>query len=134
MALADHEVLLAVTLFLAAVVVLLVLRVLGPAHGPLGAIDEQFTQSWFGPQETLQVGGPAGGQMLFVAQGLVEHGGEPARPLAGLLLGEAEEEAHDLLQGVALEVKEDEQELVGRCRQGSLAYPTRKPAGARFHG
>ena len=68
--------LLAVGFLFAAVVLLLVVFVFGPAHGPLGSVEDQQTQLRHLRQERLPVGRPAGGkEQLAPGHGVDLRGG-----------------------------------------------------------
>ena len=118
------------SLLLAAVVLLLVIRVLGPTHGPLGAVDDDH-QLRVLSQHGLQVGGLPGGQEQFALQHGAHQRGEALDPLADLRLAQTKEDFHDLLQGVSLEVKEHKEKL-GSGR-GQLAGLSSRPKGPLAH-
>ena len=129
-------------LLLAAVVLLLVVFVFGPADGPLGPVDDEHQLRVLG-QHRLQIGGLSRWQEQLSAQHRADQGRQTLDPLADLWLAQAEEPRHDLLQGVGLEVKEHEQKLgsgggqlagLSARPKRPLAYPAVVPAGQSLLG
>ena len=119
----DEQVLLAVAFLLAAVVFLLLVLVLGSAYRPLDSIEDQQAQVRYFGQECLQVSGTAGGQKQLTSKHRVDQGRESLDPLARLGLAHAKEQSHHFLQGVALEIKQEENQL-GCHRRQLASFPS----------
>ena len=115
----NKQVLFSMGLLLAAVVFLLLVLVFGAAHGSFHPVNDQQTQFGHLGQKLVQVGGSAGRQKQLASEYRVDLRGKLLDPLARLGLAHAKEKGEDLLQGIALEVEKEEQEL--GCRRGQLA-------------
>ena len=119
----DNDVVLAgVGLLLPAVVLLLLLRVTGALDSAFGAINHELQAITFG-QNSLQVGWISLGQMLGHPQGHPQDLAQPMNPNVNLALADTEQQPQHLLQGIGLEVEQNEEQFVFRLRQDRFASP-----------
>jgi hypothetical protein len=115
----DHDVLIAMGFFPATVVKCLVFRVLGPLASPFRSVDDERRSGMFrihGLSEGLRITLRQGSQFR---EGIVEQGQESVQPIVHPRLTQAKEFGHDDLEGVGLEVDQQEQQLLGGRGQGA---------------
>ena len=117
---AHDQILEAMPLLFPAVMALLPIFVLGPAHRTLHSIQHKF-QARALCQHPLQIRRSARRQFHPPPQGFFQNRREPMHPPVGFRLVKTKQKPHDLLQRVKLEIHQDEQQLVSEAPQLPLA-------------
>jgi hypothetical protein len=120
----DHDVLVAVGLLLTAVVQGLFFRAFRPLAATLRAIDDQLRIPCCIGLALSKVSRVSLREDAQIREGILQDGQQPVNPVVHRRLTQTEEFGHDDLQGVGLEVDEDEQQFLFRAMQSPLTSPT----------
>jgi hypothetical protein len=116
----EDQVLVAVGLLLAAVVNCLFSRVFRPLTPPVGAVDDQPRASPGLGSALGEVPGVPLWDDAHVIQGGAEDRQQAVDPVVSLGLAQAEEFTQDDLQGIGLQVDQDEQQFLFRAGEGTV--------------
>src|SRR5262245_5710757 len=131
----DDHVLVAVRLLLATVVQRLSFRAFWPLAAPLGPIDDEPNLPRLRRLALRKVTWVPLREHADSSESMAQDGQQPLNPIVHRRLAQTEEFGHDDLQRIGLEVDEEEQQLLFRRMQSSLASGTRGPlAGLASQG
>jgi hypothetical protein len=123
----DDHVLVGMRFFLAAVVRGLFFRLFRPLPTPFRGIDDEPGLLVGGQRAGAKPTGVSLGQHAQIIEGVAEDRQQPVNPKVRPLLTQAEEFAHENLQGIRFEIDENEQQFLFRAMHHTMTAAPREP-------